>query len=274
MQTTTYYLSYDAMGNVMAILDEDGNILERRIYDAFGEMNCLLPDGKTVATSPTGIDVGFQGQIRDEATGLYQMEHRHYSPSLGRWLSRDPIGLSGGTNAYDFTGNAPTCRNDPRGLAWESTETQGLHYNERKTNFGFALEVAEDGRLLPVPLSKSHNFNPDKARALLAEALKNEKTREMLRKQVAENYSKECYRDKARLQRLGRALRLAIALKSITAIASAASVDLTKATRAYVNAPTKTKRDLAAADVVTELVNAQLLPAIGGVVLLNELTEP
>lgn len=274
MPVIKYYLSYDAIGNVMAILDESGNTLERRTYDAFGATTFHGADGGPVTTSPTGVDVGFQGQVRDEVTGLYQMGYRHYSPSLGRWLSRDPIGLKGGTNTSDFTGNAPSDRNDYRGLAWESTETQGLHYNQRKTNFGFALEVAEDGRLLPVPLSKSHNFNPDKAREILDKALKDEKTREMLRKEVAENYSKECYRDKARLQRIGRALRLAIALKSITAIASAASVDLTKAARTYVKAPTKELRDIAAADVVTEAVNAQLLHPIAGLALLKELTEP
>jgi RHS repeat-associated protein len=273
MPITNYYVASDAMGSATAILDEEGNVLERRSYDAFGKMTCMTPDGTTIAISPTGVDVGFQGQTRDEATGLYQMGHRHYSPSLGRWLSSDPIGLSGGTNAYDFTGNAPTCRNDPSGLAWESTETQGLHYNQRDTNFAFALEVAEDGRLIPVPLSKSHTFNPDKAREILDKALKDEKTREMLRKKVAENYSKECYRDKVRLERIGRALRLAIALKSITAIASAASVDLTKAARAYVNAPDKRKRDIASADLVTQAVDAQLLHPALGLTALNELTE-
>ena len=148
MPVIKYYLSYDAMGNVMAILDESGNALERRTYDAFGANTFHGADGGPVTTSPSGVDVGFQGQVRDEVTGLYQMGYRHYSPSLGRWLSRDPIGLKGGTNTSDFTGNAPSDRNDYRGLAWESTETQGLHYNQRKTNFGFALEVAEDGRLL------------------------------------------------------------------------------------------------------------------------------
>ena len=53
----------------------------------------MLPDGTPVAISPTGVDVGFQGQVRDEVTGLSQMGYRWYNPVLGRWLSRDPIGL-------------------------------------------------------------------------------------------------------------------------------------------------------------------------------------
>ena len=41
MPTADYYVTSDAMGSATAILDEDGNVLERRTYDAFGEMTCL-----------------------------------------------------------------------------------------------------------------------------------------------------------------------------------------------------------------------------------------
>ncbi len=117
MPITNYYVSSDGMGNVTAIVDEDGNVLERRNYDAFGEMSCMLPDGTPVTTSPTGVDVGFHGQVREEATGLYQMGYRWYSPTLGRWLSRDPIGLKGGVNLAASFENSPACLNDYLGAA-------------------------------------------------------------------------------------------------------------------------------------------------------------
>ena len=107
MPITNYYVASDGMGSVTAIIDEDGNVLERRSYDAFGDMSCMLPDGTPVANSPTGVDVGFQGQIRDEVTGLSQMGFRWYSPALGRWLSRDPIGLAGGLNLNIALDNNP-----------------------------------------------------------------------------------------------------------------------------------------------------------------------
>ena len=31
--------------------------------------------------------------------------HRYYSPSLGRWISRDPVEEQGGINLYGFVGN-------------------------------------------------------------------------------------------------------------------------------------------------------------------------
>ena len=117
MPITDYYVASDGMGSVTAILDEDGNVLERRTYDAFGEMTCMEPDGTPVTESPTGVDVAFHGQIRDDVTSLYQMGYRWYSPVLGRWISRDPIGLNGGVNLQSFVANTPISESDPSGLS-------------------------------------------------------------------------------------------------------------------------------------------------------------
>lgn len=117
MPITDYYVTTDAMGSVMAVLDESGNVLERRSYDAFGEATYMLADGTVVPDSPTGVDIGFQGQLMDELTGLYQMGYRWYSPVLGRWVSPDPIGLAGGVNTMEFVGNRPNIFHDHDGLA-------------------------------------------------------------------------------------------------------------------------------------------------------------
>lgn len=131
MPITDYYVASDAMGSVTAILDEDGNVIERRSYDAFGEMTCMAPDGTQVTESPTGVDVGFQGQIRDDVTGLYQMGFRWHNSTTGRWLSRDPIEEAGGLNQYSFSCNQPIDAADPLGLmimpstAWSSLPSKG-----------------------------------------------------------------------------------------------------------------------------------------------------
>jgi len=116
MIVTNYYVTSDAMGSVTAILDEDGNVLERRSYEAFGEVTCMLPDGSPVEISPTGVDAGFQGQIRDEVSGLYQMGYRWYDAPLGRWASRDPIGLAGDVNQSRFALNCAVDNKDDYGL--------------------------------------------------------------------------------------------------------------------------------------------------------------
>ena len=40
-----------------------------------------------------------------------------YSPSLSRWINRDPIGENGGVNLYAYVENSPVGSTDPEGLA-------------------------------------------------------------------------------------------------------------------------------------------------------------
>jgi len=47
---------------------------------------------------------------------LQERGRRSYSPSLSRWLSRDPIGEEGGLNLHTFVGNDPVVFVDPLGL--------------------------------------------------------------------------------------------------------------------------------------------------------------
>jgi uncharacterized protein (DUF2235 family) len=53
----------------------------------------------------------------DQETGLSYYGYRYYSPTMGRWLSRDPLGEAGGVNLVGFVGNSPENATDPLGLA-------------------------------------------------------------------------------------------------------------------------------------------------------------
>ena len=48
--------------------------------------------------------------------GLINFRDRWYDAMTGRWLSKDPIGLSGGLNLYAFCGNDPVNKIDSLGL--------------------------------------------------------------------------------------------------------------------------------------------------------------
>ena len=52
----------------------------------------------------------------DADSGLAYMRQRWYDPTLQRFISRDPIGLEGGANLYEYAGNDPTDHVDPSGL--------------------------------------------------------------------------------------------------------------------------------------------------------------
>jgi RHS repeat-associated protein len=48
---------------------------------------------------------------------VFSTSWRWYDPVTGRWLSNDPIGISGGLNQYVFCENDPVNSTDPTGLA-------------------------------------------------------------------------------------------------------------------------------------------------------------
>ena len=55
--------------------------------------NLVRQTGPYAASNP----YRFSTKYHDDETGLVYYGYRYYSPNLGRWLSRDPIGERGGT---------------------------------------------------------------------------------------------------------------------------------------------------------------------------------
>ena len=89
-----YFPGYDNNGNVVGYWDESGTRVAENAYDAFG--NTIASSGSMSAVFPHR----FSTKYYDAETDLYYYGYRYYSPSLGRWISRDPIEEAGGFNLY------------------------------------------------------------------------------------------------------------------------------------------------------------------------------
>src|SRR5690606_37260852 len=75
-----------------------------------------LGEGRISATDNI---VGYAGYIFNpemHGAGLYTVRHRHYSPELGRWISRDPVGYVEGLNLYQYVLGTALGRIDAYGL--------------------------------------------------------------------------------------------------------------------------------------------------------------
>ena len=115
--TQNMYVEQDANFNVVALVDTSGNVQERYIYDPYASVTILASNWTTRGTSNYGWVFFFQGKRIDFATGLYASRERDYSPTLGRWMENDPLGIGGGdSNLYRSDGNDPTTLCDPFGL--------------------------------------------------------------------------------------------------------------------------------------------------------------
>ena len=65
--------------------------------------------------------------------GFSYYGYRHYSPDLGRWITRDPIGERGGLNLYGFVGNEPVSMVDKLGLLkWDKKSCECLKKTNKK----------------------------------------------------------------------------------------------------------------------------------------------
>lgn len=103
--------------NPVAITDEAGEVKERYAFSAFGLRTILNPDFTVSSSSECGMEFGFQGQFIDSESGLMNYGYRYYSPQLGRWACKDPIGERGGPNIYTFVKNGSPNSVDLLGLA-------------------------------------------------------------------------------------------------------------------------------------------------------------
>jgi len=102
-----FYYAKDHLGSVRQVTNAAGVAVVTRDYDPWGKL----------LTGSSSAGYAFTGREWDSESGLHYYRARYYDPSLGRFLSEDPIGHRGGPNFYAYVGNAPTNHLDPFGLA-------------------------------------------------------------------------------------------------------------------------------------------------------------
>jgi RHS repeat-associated protein len=124
-----HYL-HDHLGSVIALVDAgDPNatptpippkVVERYTYDPYGTTYIETWNGSgfdEVEASAYGNPFAWTAQRYDAGVGLYAFPFRGYSPALGRFLQRDPLGYIDGPNLYEYVSSMPTTATDPLGLA-------------------------------------------------------------------------------------------------------------------------------------------------------------
>jgi RHS repeat-associated protein len=113
---TLTYLTGDHHGtSSLAISADTSQTFTKRYTTPFGA-DRGEPAGD-ITTWPD--DKGFLGKTRDESTGLIHIGAREYDPTLGQFLSADPIlnpSEVQSLNGYSYANNSPATLADPTGL--------------------------------------------------------------------------------------------------------------------------------------------------------------
>jgi len=107
---TPVYTESNGHGDVIFTTAESGAISGNAAYAPFGN----LVAGSTLTTATR-----WQGSYQDDSSGLYYVIARWYAPSLGRFLSEDPLAANAETpqarNPYVYGAGDPVDQKDPSG---------------------------------------------------------------------------------------------------------------------------------------------------------------
>ena len=177
-----YYYHSDELGNVLALTDAKGNVLERYDYSDYGAPTFMDsdgkpmvgPDGQPATSSSQGNPFLFHGMFWDAEKGYYfghsqgstagplrwnndpyaEDSMRCYDPQTGRYITRSGLGTDWGETAYTLANDNPwsAARLDTAHKFMDETKGGGASrmktgtvkfFNESK---GFGFIKAEDGQ--------------------------------------------------------------------------------------------------------------------------------
>lgn len=115
----TYYYERNLQGDIVGILDANGNTVVEYAYNIWGDLvsiTCSLAD-----TIGTINPLRYRGYYYDTETNLYYLQSRYYSPDVLRFISQDDVKLSNtqgqplGSNLYTYCLNNPVMNVDSTG---------------------------------------------------------------------------------------------------------------------------------------------------------------
>ena len=130
-QGTAYYYLTNLQGDVVAILNNQGQRIISYTYDAWGNLLSTVvhvaendedyaEKNAKYSTIAVFNPLRYRGYVYDQETGLYYLQSRYYNPEIGRFINADKQINDDilGNNLFPYCGNSPITRVDNSGKAW------------------------------------------------------------------------------------------------------------------------------------------------------------
>ena len=115
----TYLYRRNAQGDIIALLDNNGVVVVKYVYDAWGNHSTVVLDSTCTELSQLN-PFRYRGYYYDTETGLYFLKTRYYDPITGRFVTIDDLSYLdpetiNGLNLYAYCANNPVMAVDPEG---------------------------------------------------------------------------------------------------------------------------------------------------------------
>ena len=110
-----YYYIRDALGNILGIISQNGQIVVQYSYTSYGV--CSISGNTSLGNENP---FRYKGYYYDVETSLYYITSRYYDPEIGRFISPDSVDYLdpqsiNGLNLYAYCENDPVNYYDPTG---------------------------------------------------------------------------------------------------------------------------------------------------------------
>ena len=109
----THYYVLNLQGDVVKLIQENGDVAAQYTYDAWGNVSS---SGKLAEINP----LRYRGYYYDNETGFYYLQSRYYDPVNRRFINADGLISSNwsfsGLNMFVYCENDPVGRSDPSGI--------------------------------------------------------------------------------------------------------------------------------------------------------------
>ena len=116
LNDVSYYYLKNLQGDIIAIVDSNGNVVVSYVYDTWGVVLAVNGDEVLGNINP----IRYRGYYYDAETGLYYLNSRYYNPEYKRFLNADGLTNSPGSY-YAYCEGNPVMFVDPSGYFVLST---------------------------------------------------------------------------------------------------------------------------------------------------------
>ena len=112
-----YYYILNVQGDVVALMNEAGNVVADYTYDEWGKLISVTGSNTTMGNI---TPLRYRGYIYDRDTGLYYLQSRYYDPAIGRFINADTYTTTDAdgllsTNMFAYCENNPVNMSDETG---------------------------------------------------------------------------------------------------------------------------------------------------------------
>ncbi len=153
IEPKTRFFTTDHLGSIAVLTDEAGAVTERLSYDAWGKRRFPNGTDNPSGTITSETTRGYTGHEMIDEADLVNMNGRVYNPTIGRFLSADPLipdaTNSQALNRYSYVLNNPLSLIDPSGHSWWSKKVKPFFKKYWRTILAIVAAVVLQQFLLP-----------------------------------------------------------------------------------------------------------------------------